>query len=40
VKEREDERQKRHRVEDSLTAQVDRALGYQKEIGELNRELW
>lgn len=40
MKEREDERQKRYRAEESLSMQVDRCLGYQKEIGELNRELW
>lgn len=40
VKEREDERQKRYRAEESLSAQVDRCLGYQKQLGDLHRELW
>ena len=40
VKEREDERYARYRAEDSLSKQVDRCIGYQKQIGDLHRELW
>lgn len=32
IKEREDERHRRMRSEDHLSLQVERALGYQKEI--------
>lgn len=40
VKSREDALQARNRAEDSLSKQCERTLGYQKEIGELHRELW
>lgn len=40
IKVREDARQARNRAEDALKIQIDRCIGYQKEIWELNRELW
>lgn len=40
VKEREDNRIRANRAEDSLSKQVDRCLGYQKQIGDLHLELW
>lgn len=40
VKSREDALQLRNRAEASLSAQCERTLGYQAEIGKLNRELW
>lgn len=40
VKSREDALQARNRAESSLSAQCERTLGYQADIGRLNKELW
>jgi hypothetical protein len=40
VKSREDALSLWRRADDNLNVQIERALGYQKQIGELNRELW
>ena len=40
VKSREDALQARNRAETSLSAQCQRTLGYQADIGKLHQELW
>lgn len=40
VKSREDALQARNRAEASLSAQCQRTLGYQADIGKLHQELW